>query len=163
MKKFLKRNRNTIILMVIFILFIVLGLKVKDIFVPDEGKATYGDRLKYIEKYPITDETYNKIEEGLMKNTGVSKVSHRLQGKTLIYYITFTEKVSVKDARGVGDSLLKYFDEDTLSYYSIQVYLLKEDEKLNNFPIEGMKHPKSKAISWTKDREITVESENDEE
>jgi hypothetical protein len=163
MKKFLKRNRYTCILLFIFILFIILGLKVKDILVPDEGKATYGDRLKNIEKYPISEEIYNTIDENLKKNTNVIKVSHRLQGKTINYYITFGEKISVKDAKAVGDGILKYFDEETLSYYSIQVYLLKEDEKLNNFPIIGMKHPESKVISWTKDREITVESEKDEE
>ncbi len=163
MKKFFKRNRYTIILLIIFILIIVLGLKVKDIFVPDEGKPTYGDRLKHMDKYPVTDEVYNKLDEALKKNSSVTKVTHRLQGKTINYYITFSEKTSVKDAKAIGDSVLKGFDEETLSYYSIQVYLLKDDEKLNNFPIIGMKHPDAKAISWTKDREITVESEKDEE
>jgi len=163
MKKFMKRNRYTIILLVIFILFVILGLKVKDIFVPDEGKATYGDRLKNISKHPISDEVYSTIEEALTKNASVTKVTHRIQGKTLNYYITFTDKTTVKDAKSIGDSLIKYFDEDTLGYYSIQIYLLKEDEKLNNFPIIGMKHPESKSVSWTKDREIVTESEKDEE
>ena len=163
MKKFLKRNRYTCILVFIFILFVILGLKVKDILIPDEGKATYGDRLKGIEKHPISNELYNKIDEELKKNSKVIKVEHHLQGKTLNYFITFDKDVSVKDAKAVGDSLLKYFDEDLVGYYSIQVSLLKEDEKLNNFPIMGMKHPDSKEISWTKDREIVTESDKDEE
>ena len=119
MKKFLKRNRYTVILLVIFVLFVILGLKVKDIFVPDEGKPTYGDRLKNLDKYPISDEVYQKIEEALTKG-----------GK--IYYTP-------------------YFDG------------YKEKKKLNNFPIIGMKHPESKSVSWTKDREIVTESEKDEE
>ncbi len=163
MKKFLKRNRFTCILIFIFVLFVILGLKVKDILVPDEGKAVYGDRLKNNSKHPISDDVYDKIEEALDKNESVIKVSHRLQGKTINYYITVGEKVTVKDARAIGDSLLEYFDEDTLGYYSIQVSMLKENEELNNFPIMGMKHPDSKTISWTKDREIVTESENDEE
>jgi hypothetical protein len=163
MKKFFKRNRYTCILIFIFILLIILGLKVKDIFVPDEGKPVYGERLKCAEKKTISEEVYTKADEALKKNKSVTKVTHRLQGKTINYYITFTDKTSVKDARGVGDGLVKSFDEDTLACYSLQVYLLKDDEKLNNFPIIGMKHPDSKTISWTKDREITVESEKDEE
>ena len=163
MKKFIKKNRYTCILVFIFVLFVILGLKVKDILVPDEGKATYGDRLKNIEKHPISNEIYSKVEEGLKKNSSVLKVEHRLQGKTLNYFITFDDKVSVKDAKGIGDSILDYLSEDILSYYSIQVSLLKEDEKLNNFPIMGMKHPESKAISWTKDREIVTESDKDED
>ena len=129
MKKFLKRNRYTCILLFIFVLFVILGLKVKDIFVPDDGKATYGDRLKNISKYPISDEAYNKVDEALKKNSSVIKVDHRIQGKTLNYFITFSEKTSVKDAKAIGDSIVKEFDEDILGYYSIQVYLMKEDEK----------------------------------
>ena len=163
MKKFFRRNRYTCILLFIFILLVILGLKVKDIFVPDDSKAAYGERLKNIDKHPLTDELYSKVDEALKKNSSVVKVEHRLQGKTLNYFITFSEKTTVKDAKAIGDSILKSFDEDTLGYYSIQVYLIKEDEKLNNFPIIGMKHPESKIISWTKDREITVESEKNEE
>ena len=163
MKRFLKRHRYTCILVFIFILLVVLGLKVKEILVPDEGKATYGDRLKNIEKHPISNDIYKKIDEALEKNSNVKKVSHRIQGKTLNYFITFNDKTSVKEAREIGDSLLEYFDEDTLGYYSIQFYLVKDDKALNNFPIIGMKHPESKKISWTKDREIVTESEKDEE
>lgn len=163
MKRFLKRHRYTIILVFIFGLLVILGLKVKEILVPDEGKATYGDRLKNIEKHPISNETYNKIDEVLGKNSKVKKVTHRIQGKTLNYFITFDDKVSPKDAKAVGDSLLEYFDEDTQSYYSIQFYLIKDNKELNNFPIIGMKHPESKKISWTKDREIVTESDDDEE
>ena len=120
-------------------------------------------RLKNIEKHPISNDLYKKIDEALAKNSNVKNVSHRLQGKTINYFITFADKVSVKDAKAVGDGLLEHFDEETLSYYSVQFYLIKEDKTLNNFPIIGMKHPESKKISWTKDREIVTESENDEE
>ena len=163
MKKFFRRNRYTCILLFIFILLVILGVKVKDILVPDDSKAAYGDRLKNIDKHQLTDEMYKKVDDALKKNSSVVKVEHRLQGKTINYFITFSEKTSVKDAKSVGDSVVKEFDEDTLGYYSLQVYLLKEDEKLNNFPIIGMKHPSAKSISWTKDREITVESDKDEE
>lgn len=163
MKKFLKKNRYTIILLIVFILLVILGLKVKNILVPDEGKATYGERLKDISKHPIKEEVYKKIEEELLNNKAVTKVSHRLQGKIINYYITFDSKVSVKDAKAVGENLIKGFEEDTLGYYSIQIFLLKDDEKQNNFPIIGMKNPESKVVSWTKDREIIVESEKNEE
>ena len=156
MKKFLKKNRYTCILLIVFVLLVILGLKVKDILVPDEGKATYGERLKDISKHPIEDEVYKKIDEELVKNKGVAKVSHRLQGKIINYYITFASEVSVKDAKNIGEGIIKGFSEDTLGYYSIQIYLLKEDEKLNNFPIIGMKNPEAKTVSWTKDREIIL-------
>ena len=163
MKKFIKKHRYTCILVLIFILIVILGIKAKDMLVPDEGKATYGDRLKDIGKHKISDDDYKKIDDELSKNDSVVKVTHHLQGKTINYFITFSDKVSVKDAKAIGDKLLDYFSEDVKGYYSIQVYLIKNNKELNNFPIIGMKHPDSKTISWTKDREIVTESEKDEE
>lgn len=163
MKRFIQRHRYTCILLLIFILLVILGLKAKDILVPDEGKATYGERLKDLSKHPIKDDVYQKIEDDYSKNANVKKITHHLQGKTLNYYITVDDKVSIKDAKAIADKLLEYFDDDQKGYYSIQVYLIKEDKKLNNFPIIGMKHPDSKEFSWTKDREIVTESEKDEE
>ena len=161
MKNLIKKHRYTLILLLVFILLCILALKVKQILVPDEGKATYGERLKDISKHPINDDIYNKISEEFEKDDKVIKESHRLQGKILNYYITVGEKVSVKDAKGLGDKLISFIDEDVLNYYSIQIYLIKEDEALNNFPIIGLKDPLSKTISWTRERDITV-SEDEE-
>ena len=163
MKKFIKRHRYTCILVLIFILITILGFKVKDMLVPDEGKATYGDRLKDIGKHPLSKEDYEKVDADIKKNSGVTQVSHNLRGKTINYFITFDDKVSVKDAKSIGEKVLDSFSEDIKSYYSIQIYLVKDNEKLNDFPIIGMKNPKSKSVSWTKDRELVTESEKNEE
>ena len=163
MKKFIKRHRYTCILVLIFVLIVILGLKAKDMLVPDEGKATYGDRLKDIQKHPLDKDDYDKVDESIKKNSGVTKVSHNLRGKTINYFITFEDKVSVKDAKSIGEKVPDSFSEDIKSYYSIQIYLVKDNEKLNNFPIIGMKHPEAKNVSWTKDRELVTESEKDEE
>lgn len=162
MKRFIKRHRYTCVLVLVFILLVILGLKVKELLVPDEGKASYGERLKNIDKYPITDEMYAKVDEEYKANKNVVKIEHRLQGKVLNYFITVDDNLSIKDAKAIGDKLITLFDEDTLSYYSIQIYLIKEDETKNNFPIIGMKNPLSKNVSWTKDRAI-VESDQNEE
>lgn len=157
--KFIKRKKYTLILLVVFFLLVFLGLQVKKVLMPDEGKASYGERLEEIENYPISDDVYNKIMEEYGKNTNVKQIKHHLQGKILKFFITVDDKVSVKDAKGLGDKIITYFDEKTLSYYSIQIYIVKADKKLNNFPIIGMKDPLSTSVSWTKDREIVTESE----
>ena len=151
--KFLKRHRYTCILVLIFILIVILGFKVKEILVPDEGKATYGERLKDINKHPISEDEYKKIDEEFTANAKIKKVTHRLQGKVLNYYVTVDDGMAIKDAKIVGDKIVSLLEEDTLSYYSVQIFIVKEDEKENNFPIIGMKDPLSKSISWTKDRE----------
>ena len=162
MGRFLKRHRYTCILLLFFILIVVLGFKVKDILVPDEGKATYGERLKDIDKHPIEDSVYAKIDEEYGKNSKVKKVEHRVQGRIINYIFTVDDGMSIKDAKAVGENLIKLFEDDVLEYYSIQIYVVKEDEAKNNFPIMGMKNPKSKVVVWTKDREITESEKNEE-
>ena len=159
MKKFIKKHKYTAILLLFFILIVILGIKVKQVLVPDEGKATYGERLKDIDNYPISDEIYDKVKEEYENDEKIKKITHRLQGRILNYYITVDDKVVIKDAKAMGEKLLTYFSEETLSYYSVQIFIMKDDEALNDFPIIGLKDPLSKSISWTKDREIVMASE----
>ena len=161
--KFIKRRRYTIILLLVFLLMVLLVVKAKEMLMPDEGKASYGDRLKDIDDYPISENIYLKISEEYGKNTSVKQVSHQLKGKILNFFITVDDKVSVKDAKALGEKIITYFDEKTLSYYSIQIFLIKKDESMNNFPIIGMKDPLSESVSWTIEREIVKESDTNEE
>ena len=89
--KFLKRHRYTCILVLIFILIVILGFKVKEILVPDEGKATYGERLKDINKHPISEDEYKKIDEAYERLGGEEKFgakvgSYGINNKTNIYW-----------------------------------------------------------------------------
>ena len=161
--KFIKKRRYTIILLLVFLLMVLLVVKAKEVLMPDEGKASYGDRLKDINDYPIGEDIYLKISEDYGKDTKVKQITHELKGKILNFFITVDDKVSVKDAKVLGEKVVTYFDEKTLSYYSIQIFLIKADKSLNNFPIIGMKDPLSTIVSWTIDREIVKESDTNEE
>ena len=77
--------------------------------------------------------------------------------------ITVSDDVSVSDAKKIANSTVSLFENDELSYYSLQVYVLKEDESLNNFPIIGYKGTETKELVFTKDREITSEEDTNEE
>ena len=159
MKDYLKRHKKTIILVVIFALLLVLTIKIKDILIPNEALFNYGTRLNEIDNYPIDENIYKKIDEEYAKNTNIKKTTHRVQGKIINFFVTLDDKATIADAKKLGDIIIAQFDEKTLSYYSIQVYMLKDNETLNNFPIVGMKNPKAKELVWTKDREITKEEE----
>ena len=161
MRNFIRSHRYTLVLLLFFILLCILAIKVKEVLVPDEGKATYGERLKDISKHPIDEAVYSKILEEFEKDDKVVIIDHRLQGKILNYYITVDDKLAVKDAKAKGDKLISLLDEDILNYYTIQIYLTKEDESLNNFPMIGLKDPLSKSISWTREREIVVNEDEE--
>lgn len=159
MKLYIKRHKKTIILVVIFALLVVLTIKIKDILIPNEALFNYGSRLNEMDNYPVDESVYKKIEEEYGKNANVKTVTHRTQGKIINFFVTVDDKVSVADAKKLADVITGAFDAKTLSYYSIQVYMLKDNKELNNFPIAGMKNPKAEGFVWTKDREITKEEE----
>lgn len=161
--KFLKKNKFTIIAIILFIGLVILGVQVKNLLVPDEGKAVYGDRLDDIEENKLDSSLFTTIKEELMTDKKVLNVGHEVHGKIINLIITISDDVSVLDAKEIANSTIPLFENDELSFYTLQVYMVKEDKTLNNFPILGYKGVKSKELIFTKDREITSEEDNEKE
>lgn len=161
--RFIKKNRYAIILVLVFILFLCLGVKLKDILMPDDQKEAYGERLNELDKHKIEDTLYAKIKEELEKNENIVSITNREQGKIINFIVTVSDKMSIADAKKVGDSILAYFEGDAVGYYTFQIYVKKNDPKLNNFPIIGAKNPLTEKIVWTQEREISKEDEKNEE
>ena len=63
--KFFKKNKWTIVAVVILIILVFVGVQVKKLLVPDEGKASYGDRLESIKDHKIKDEVLDDIKTNL--------------------------------------------------------------------------------------------------
>lgn len=160
--KFFKKNKFTIIAIIIFILLVYFGVEIRNFLVPDKGKAVYGDRLNGIENYPISDDFLEELKTKLKENEKVLETSSIIHGKIINFIITVSDDVSINDAKGIANSLIPMFVNDELSYYSLQVYLVKNNSELNNFPIIGYKDIDSESLSFTKDREITTGEENEE-
>ncbi len=157
--KFLKRNKVLILVVLIFLGLVVVVAEVKNLLVPDEGKAAYGNRLDGIEEHKIKDNFYEEMEIKLKEDTKVKDVSHKLHGKIINLIITVTDETTIEDAKKIANSTVPMFDEDDLKFYSLQVYVKKDNSLLNNFPIIGYKGTSTKELVFTKDREITKEEE----
>ena len=157
--KFVKRNKFTIIAIVILIVLVFVGVQVKNIFVPDEGKASYGERLSDMKNHKLADDWFSKIESKLKEDTRVTNVSKQLHGKIINIIITVSDDVDVNTAKQIASSVVSMFEKNELSYYSLQVYVKKDNADLNNFPIIGYKGTDSESLLFTKDRDITVKSE----
>ena len=71
--------------------------------------------------------------------------------------------MSIDDAKKVASSTVPMFSEDDLNFYSLQVYVKKNNAELNNFPIIGYKGTLTKDLVFTKDRDITKEEDTADE
>ena len=69
--------------------------------------------------------------------------------------ITVDDDMKLDDAKKVGSNSYKVLSDKQIDYYSIQVFIKKNSEKENNFPIIGYKQRGTKDLVWTKDRKVT--------
>ena len=161
--RFLRRNKFTIIAIVLLIIFVFIGVQLKNIFMPDEGKASYGDRLSEIKDHKLSKDWFSKIEEKFKDDTRVTKIENKVHGKIINLIITVNDEVDIGTAKEIGNSTIGMFEQEELKYYSLQVYLKKDNSELNNFPIVGYKGINSEGLIFSKDREITKAEENTDE
>ena len=144
--KFLKRNKNIIIALVIFFIGILLCVKIKNILVPNEGAAVYGNRLDG--KIEISKNLKSDISS---KIDSATSVDIRVSGRIINVTLTLPTDVSKDAAKEFAKKSLEAFTEDEKSYYDIQFYLVKKEEA-EGFPIIGYKIQNAEKITWTKDR-----------
>lgn len=153
---YIKKHKYVIVVLVLFLLLVIVGVQAKNLFFPNDGKAVYGDRLDG--KVKVDPGNYDNLKDDIKKNDKVSSVSATESGRQIKVFITVQNTVSPADAKAIGSTVTKYFNESQIGYYDFEVFLTKEDKTQNNFPIIGYKHHNSSEFSWTKDREITSNS-----
>lgn len=145
---FLKKNKSIIIAVIIFLGLVLLGVKVKNFLIPNEGAAVYGNRLEG--KIAITKDIDSKIKDAL--STGVKKVTVRDAGRIINVTITVNDDVSKTDAKNYAAKAMESFTKEEQDYYDIQFFMIKDNKESTDFPIIGYSIRTSKEIKWTKDR-----------
>lgn len=153
--KWIKKNKFTVIAIIIFIVVAILGYKAKEIFFPDQRTAIYGDRLEG--KVAVEEATYDSLKQKISENEKVTTVTVRENGRRIDITITVADDMSKTDAKKLTDNMLESFTESQIGYYDFQVFIKKEAKIENDFPIIGYKHHNSSSFSWTKDRDKTEE------
>lgn len=154
--KFIKKNKFTILVIVIFIVLVTLAAVVKNMFFINSGQPVYGNRLDGIEDVEITDSQYKDLEKKLKENKSVVAVESNLDGKIINVIVSVKDDTSKKDAKKLADVVVGNFDKKQLAFYDIQMFIKKEDEKQNDFPIIGYKYHSKESFSWTRDRKVTT-------
>lgn len=153
--KWIKKNKFTVIVIIIFVIIAIVGFKVKEIFFPNQRTAIYGDRLDG--KVAVEQEKYDALKEKISESDKVKSVTVRENGRRIDITITVVDDMSKTDAKKLTDGITDPFTESQIGYYDFQVFIKKESTSENDFPIIGYKHHNSSSFSWTKDRDKTEE------
>lgn len=159
--KFIKKHKLALILVIIFLIIVIVGLKlIIEILYPNNGKTTYGDRLDGVENYEISDSVISELKGSLETNEFIESVNYRRQGKILEFEIKVTDETDLVVAKENAAKVLEYFDDNYKKFYDIQIFLISnnmEDEKDEEgniikssvYPVIGYKHKNSDSLIWT--------------
>lgn len=158
--KWIKKNKFTVIACIIFVLLLVLGYKAKEVFFPDQRTAVYGNRLDG--KVSVDKSIYDEVKTKISESDKVKSVTVRENGRRIDITITVNGDTSKDDAKKLTNNITESFTESQIGYYDFQVYIKKEEQEENDFPIIGYKHHNSSSFSWSKDRDKIVETEEEE-
>ena len=152
--KFIKKNKFSVFIMIIFTAVVIFATVAYNTFFVGKG-AVYGDRLEGIEEVPIKSGEKEKLVSALKEKETVKEVTTTLHGKIFNVIITVNDDISKDNAKKIGNEVLNYLTEEQLDFYDVQVYIKKEDEAKNDFPIVGYKQNTQKNITWSKDRQVS--------
>lgn len=145
--KFIKRNKNIIISLVVFFVLILLCLQIKNILFPNDGLAVYGNRLDG--KVELNEKLDTNIKKLLPE--GATKVTVRDSGRIINITITVADDITRDVAKSYAVKALEALTDEEKNYYDVQFFLVKNTEA-TEFPIIGYKIPTAENITWTKDR-----------
>lgn len=148
--KELKHNKYTLVLFFIFLGLFVLGAIVFSIVMPKSGNEKYGNRLDDIKKdnAEITSTQENKIIEEVKKKNFVKDVSINIEGRIINVIVEVKKDTSDKDAKSLGEIVLKATPEKQLKYYDIQLFLKNENKDAKGFPMIGYKNSSDKGFAF---------------
>lgn len=151
-KKFINKNKNIIVAVLILIAIITAIFIVKKTVMFDESKAIYGDRTDGIKKVLVTDEQKSAIKTSL--NDQAKSVEVNVEGRIINILIETKPEIDLGAAKAMGDKALEVFTDEQKSYYDIEA-LIDNPSNTSQFPIIGYKHKTKGAYTWTRDREKT--------
>lgn len=157
--RYIKKNKLTSFVILIFILVVILASYIYNTFFGSGRSEAYGDRLDGIEAVEITKEQYDSVKEKLKENERVTKVTTNLKGKIVNIIMTVKDDVNKTDAKKIAEGALKIFEKEQLEFYDIQIFVKKENVELNDFPIVGYKQNGREGLTWSKDRQVTKDEE----
>ena len=110
----IKRNKYTIIAIVVFIILVFCLYQAKELFFPNTGKAIYGDRL--VGKIEVDNEVYKTVKSKIKENEKVKEVTARENGKLINISIVVNDDTSIDDSKKLIDSILEPFTDSKKGY-----------------------------------------------
>lgn len=150
--KIIRRNKFTILCLIICTGLSILGFIVFRWLFPNFGLPIYGNRLDGIKEVPITSEKLKDVSDKLLKdNSSISKITGDLSGKIINYIVIVVENTKVGDAKKIADQIYANFSEGEVNFYDFQIFIKNEKDDVSGYPLIGYRKVKETSFSFNKE------------
>lgn len=149
--KYIKEHKVTVFVVILFIIIMIILFKLSSIFMGNNGKGIYGNRLDSISNVPISDSLKGEIKSNISSSNITKNVDVFVKGKIINVIITCNQDVSSFDAKGLSDKVVDSLNDEEKKLYDVQIFIKKSKDDAS-FPIIGYRHRNKDGFSWTSDR-----------
>ena len=160
LKELWGNNKVLIVLGMILVACVIAIIIVTISYFFGENSDRYGDRLKDIDKYPVTETIKKEYTSSLSEDEKVEEVLIDIKGRIIYITIDFALDTSLIEAESKAASSINELSEDILSYYDI-IFTLKcsESENSEGFTILGARNVAGSGIIWNNNTPVESEEE----
>lgn len=158
LKELWGKNKVLIVLGIILVICLVAIIIVTFSFFLGGNKGVYGDRLKDIDKHPVTETLKSEYVTALEAENSVTSVSMDIKGKIIYIIINFASDTALNDAESLATLSLDKLGEDILSFYDINFTLkCEKSENSEGFTILGAKNVAGSGLVWNNNTPLESE------
>ena len=160
LKELWGKYKVLIVLGIILIICFIAIISVTISYFFGGSESVYGDRLKDIDNYPISEEFKTEYVSSMESEELIETVNFSNKGRIIYIEIKFVGDTSLVEAQSKAAASLEKFSEELLSYYDINFTLIcEETENSEGFTIMGAKNVSGSGLIWNNNKPVESEEE----
>lgn len=150
LKKEIKNNKFTLIVISAFILLLVIAFGLYKLLVPSSSSnVKYGNRLDKIEEVLPSDKDLKKVNKKLKEQEIVESAKCYISGRIIKTTVTVKENTDPSKAKELSKVFIESFDEKQIAYFDYEIYIVNSNKEAASYPIIGYKNRSNTNFSYS--------------
>lgn len=141
---FIKKNKKkvivTILLLIVFGVFVFAAYKLYEYLTPDTKDSVYGNRCELTEGVEISKERKDMIKETVESYEGMKLSNVDIKCNLIDIIVKVDDEITLDTVKEMSDKLLTVFAEEELKYYDLELWVDSNAKESEVYPVIGTRH-----------------------
>lgn len=141
---FIKKNKKkvivTILLLIVFGVFVFAAYKLYEYLTPDTKDSVYGNRCELTEGVEISKERKDMIKETVESYEGMKLSNVDIKCNLIDIIVKVDDEITLDTVKEMSDKLLTVFSEEELKYYDLELWVDSNAKESEVYPVIGTRH-----------------------